>query len=203
MKIKNISERISYLPASENPLSSDVGIIRGDKYVWIFDVGASDESAKAIQALEKEKNLVLSHFHEDHIKNVERVSYRNIYCGNYTYFKLQKGTVVQNSLAFFDGVKLTIFPIPTVHAKGALGLEVNEEYAFLGDAVYCARKKGKAVYNVNLLKETITTLKLLKADRFLISHSPEFVHEKESVISELTEIYENRTSGETFIFLEE
>ena len=42
-EIIKINDRISYIKATEKPLSADVGIVEGDEFIWIFDVGA-DES---------------------------------------------------------------------------------------------------------------------------------------------------------------
>ncbi len=38
MKIKPIDEKISYIECSENPLSADIGIIRDQGRIWLYDV---------------------------------------------------------------------------------------------------------------------------------------------------------------------
>lgn len=201
MKLRTLSKQISYLPATSQPLSADVGIIRGDRFDWIFDVGSNDEAVETIQKIDGEKNIILSHFHEDHIGNLERICYYDIYCGDYTKLKLRKGIEVKSPITYDDGVKLTLFPIPSTHSKGAIGLEVNEEYAFLGDAVYGARKNGKVAYNINMLKEMIATLEQLKAQLFLISHDAAFVQPKAKIIAELMDLYTMRKPGEAYLFL--
>jgi len=195
-----LSDRVAYLPASFEPLSSDVGIIRGDRYCWIFDTGRCDEAANVIRGISREKNIVLSHFHGDHTDNLCRVTYKNLYCGDYTQRRLQTGAAVNEPLSFDDGVKLTIFPLPSTHSKGALGLEVNEEYAFLGDALYTAYKYGEIAYNAGRMNEMLQTLKKLKADKFLISHKRNFVQPREKIISRLEEIYKDRIPGEPYIY---
>lgn len=202
MELRTLSKQISYLPATSQPLSADVGIIHGDRFDWIFDVGSNDKAVETIQKVDREKNIILSHFHEDHIGNLERVCYCNIYCGNYTKVKLKKGTEVKSSITYDDGVKLTLFPIPSTHSKGAIGLEVNDKYAFLGDAVYGTRKNGKVAYNVNMLKETIETLEKLKAQLFLISHDAVFVQPKAKIITKLMRLYTMHKPGEAYLFLE-
>jgi len=201
MMLHSLSERISYIPATTQPLSADIGIVHGDSFNWIFDVGSTAAIANAIQEFGKEKKIVLSHFHEDHIGNIEHIDYCDMYCGDYTYLKLHKGTEIRSPISCEDGVRLTIFPIPSAHAKGMLGLEVDEEYAFLGDAVYGAQKKGRTAYNMNMLQETIKTLESVKARRFLVSHDAAFVRDKEQVISELKGLYSQRIPGEAFLFL--
>ena len=39
---------IEYIKATDNPLSADVGIIRGSDCMWLYDVGSSDTSAEII-----------------------------------------------------------------------------------------------------------------------------------------------------------
>ena len=39
MKKITISERISYIEATEEPLSADIGIIRCGDTEWLYDVG--------------------------------------------------------------------------------------------------------------------------------------------------------------------
>ena len=87
-KIVKLTDRIRYLQMSYEPLSADVVAVRGDSAWWIFDVGACDEAAKFINDLPRNlvddvanlaacnnaarlaKNVVISHFHRDHLLNV-------------------------------------------------------------------------------------------------------------------------------------
>ena len=98
-------------------------------------------------------------------------------------------------------MKLRIFPLQSSHAKGSLGLEVNGEYAFLGDGVYPGTKNGKACYNASVLKEEIAVLKNLEAKYFLLSHDENFVRKKEDVLKDLEDIYSQRNPRESYIFL--
>lgn len=197
-----LTERISYLPASLEPLSSDIGFVHGDRYEWIFDLGSNEEALHIVQEIDREKNVILSHFHKDHTDNLKRISYDNLYCGDYTKKKFGKGIEVKAPITFEDGVRITMFPLPSLHSKGAVGLEVDEEYAFLGDVVYGMMKNGKAVFNINLLKEMILVLESLKAEKFLISHDAAFIKSKEEVIAELNKLYKMRRPGEAYVVLE-
>lgn len=198
MEIRNITDRISYVPAAEKPLSADVGIIRCDDELWIFDVGSSREAAEVIESLTGPKNIVLSHFHPDHAGNIGCVAYDMLYAGAYTCRKLGKGSVVDRHLYFENGIH--IFPLPSGHAKGCVGLEYGD-HAFLGDAVYSMEKDGKPVYNAGLLKELIAVLKSLQANWFLLSHKEPFAHPKAEVIMLLEGIYARRDRNEPYIFL--
>ena len=84
MQIKKLTERIAYIKATRQPLSADVGIVQGDEFVYIFDVGNSIEVVEYLQMLEKKKRILLSHFHPDHIGNLSRLSYETVYMGTNT-----------------------------------------------------------------------------------------------------------------------
>lgn len=192
--------QLGWLPATEAPLSADVGLVRTEGGVWIFDVGSTPEAAAAINGLPGKKRVVLSHFHPDHTGNLSRVEYDQLYAGAFTCKKIGSGTAVTQELFLPDGVR--VFPIPSAHAKGCLGLEYDG-YAFLGDAVYPAVKgPGKLVYNVSLLAQQIQVLSALKAERFLISHKKPFVHPKAAVLAWLKGIYARRRPGETYLLMD-
>ena len=196
--LRVITDRISYLPASDSPLSADVGVVRGEACTWIYDTGSSGEAAQMIEEIRGEKRIVLSHFHADHAGNIGRVSFAALYGGAFTVNKLGVGEAVTAPIYFADGV--TLFPIPSTHAKGALGLE-TEGFAFVGDATYPMQRDGRAAYNAGLLRETIRTLEKLDARRLLLSHDPLFARPKDEILDELKRIYAQRKPNEAYIFL--
>ena len=198
-----IAEYLSYWKATEAPLSADVGVIEGASGVWLYDVGNSEKTAAEINALPGRKNIVLSHFHPDHIGNLPKIRYDALYQGANTLRYTGAGTAVTADIYLQDGVQLHLFPLPSSHAKGSLGLEVNETYAFLGDGAYSTRKAGRRVYNAGLLLEQIRVLRGLKARWFLLSHDAEFVRSREEVLSQLEAIYKMRSPKESYIVLSE
>ena len=133
-KIVKLNDRIQYLQVSYDPLSADVVAVRGDSAWWIFDVGACDMAVDFINALPRnpanddavslKKNIVISHFHRDHLLNVMRdlqgdvsLDFDAIYVGAYTSktFGEIEGVVknvVMEPVSFDDGVKIQILPIP-------------------------------------------------------------------------------------------
>jgi len=84
-----IADYISYIRASDNPLSADVILIEGQKYLYVFDVGNNEQVAKYLNSLPKKKRVILSHFHTDHMGNIGRVNWNNVYFGANTekYFQ--------------------------------------------------------------------------------------------------------------------
>lgn len=202
-----ISDRLSCLSGTEQPLCADVGIVYGDSHIWLFDVGSSNTMAQAICALPGPKNAVLSHFHPDHSANYAACGCETVFCSASTgrHLRADEGAPVieplSEPLTLHDGVELHIFPLPSCHAKGSLGLEVDGRYAFVGDALYSTVKEGRPAYNVSLLKQTIDALKALRAETLLISHHKPFLREKHTVLAELEALYARRSPGEPYIFL--
>ena len=201
-EVKSIDENIGYIKASSDPLSADVGIVRGKRFTWIFDVGADDEVCDYINGIEGPKAVVISHFHQDHMTNLSRIKYDELYVGDFTFTKTKSGTVVKDELVIDDGIKVHLKAIPSSHAKGSLIMEINEEYVFLGDSVYCTSKNGTAVYNATLLNMEIRALKEIKAELFLLSHANIFVKRKETLIRGLEYIYNRRKNNDPYITVE-
>lgn len=199
-EIIRITDSVFYLPSTEEPLSADVGIIEGEKFTWLFDLGSSSSAADFINGIKKPKNAVISHFHPDHTANAEKVSLSEIYLGANTFKYLKRGKTVEEDLFIDDGIRLHIFPLPSSHAKGSLGLEIGD-YAFLGDATYATMKQRKACYNASVLKDEIAVLKNLSAKYFLISHDEKFIRPKEEIIAMLEEIHSRRNPKESYIWI--
>ena len=196
--IIKVTDRISYIKAPEKPLSADVGIVEGDESVWIFDVGADESVPISLNKIPKPKNAVISHFHPDHMSNLEHVDLNEVYLGANTFKYAKRGTVVDKDVFIDDGITIHIFPLPSSHAKGSLGMEIGD-YAFLGDAACSTTKQGKTCYNASVLKEEIAVLEKLSAKFFLISHDEKFIRPKEKIIAELLEIYSKRDPKESYI----
>ena len=194
MPLIEITPEISYLPSVENPLSSDVVFIKpaGSDTTWIFDVGTSSEAADLINKIEGKKNIVVSHFHPDHILNLLKVKYDTLYVTKYTKKYTRGGEVVDSDLVFPDGIK--ICQIPSSHSKGSLILEYKD-YAFLGDATYCHFRLKAREYNVQLLEQTIKKLEEVTAPNFCLSHDKTFVQPKVAVLRIYRKILSRRTAG--------
>ncbi len=133
MKPIAISEKISYIPCSNDPLSADIGIIREGEETWLYDVGADE---RAIAGLTGSYSIVLSHFHQDHTGNLERLNPKALYVSGETKRHVGMGTVVERDIQIGG---LHIFPLPSSHCKGCLGLE--------GGRALCLRG-GRAVQQI-------------------------------------------------------
>lgn len=194
-----INERISYFPAIESPLAADTGVIRGDQYLWLFDLGPNEAILVDLLTQEKPLCLALSHFHQDHMAYWNRLPLQDLYVGKHTFKYTHCGSMVDSDLYVEDGVKLHFLPLPSTHAKGCIGLEVDGTYAFLGDGTYPMQKDGQSVYNANLLSDTLRVLRSLKAPYFLLSHDEQYVWRREEVLAELEAVYARRQSNSMYI----
>lgn len=195
MLIQQISDKISYIPATEDPLSADIGIIREGGQTWLYDVG---DGAAAIDGLTGIFQVVLSHFHQDHTGNLQKLHIQNLYVSGETRRHIGMGTVVTGDLYFGA---LHLFPLPSSHCKGCLGLEVEGRYAFVGDALYCKTKNGAYTFSVQLVHDLLAVLKRLTAPDLLVSHFPGMVRPRAEVIAELEALYAMRQPGNNEILL--
>ena len=193
-----LSDRVFYYPKGNAPLCAEVFVIRGDRSLWLYDVGNGSAVAEKINALPGEKRAVISHFHPDHMGNWDQIAWEELYLGDYAFSKTQQGTVIEKARSFLDGVSLQITPLPSSHAKGSLLLEA-EGFAFLGDGLYPGMKKGKAVLNVTLFLMQIRLLKTLKSHLIVCSHHEKLVRPREEVIAELENLYARRKPNEAYI----
>ena len=183
--MNTIGNRIEYLPAENDPLSADVYCIEGDQYRYVYDVGNDDRSLQYINELSKERVIILSHYHKDHIGNIEDIHYRNLYVGKKTYEAIGKGVVVEDKITINDGVKIDVILCTSPHTDGSLIVTMDNEYTLIAD-LYFTRppfEREKAI-------KMIETLRDIDAKYFVISHQEdEKVIPKEKLISELTDYF--------------
>lgn len=196
-----INQRVSYLPATENPISSDVVMVKILDSTVFFDVGCNKVSAELINGISGRKIAVLSHFHPDHIANLLRCRFDSVYCGANTakYLKFQKSpvVVVKEKFSLFDGLK--ILPVPSSHAKGSLAMCVDG-ICFLGDAAYPGYKLGKKYHNANFLRSLVDFLKRIDSEEVFYSHEKNPVKTKEVILGVLESIQANWREEKGLLF---
>lgn len=159
MAVIELEKNISYIEPTQNPLSANVVLIEGEKNLWLYDVGNNPCVPQIISAFNtsnKKINVILSHFHADHIGNLDKISYSNVYQGRLTYKYTKTGEILENDLYFCDGnMNLHIFPLPSSHAKGSLALEINEKYCFWGMVFMQCKKVKKGFIMQEFLKKKL------------------------------------------------
>ena len=179
-RILPITDYLSHLESSQDPLSADVYFIQGKEFTYIVDVGACEDALERVLGITKKK-IIITHFHADHADNLKRIPDDTcIYVGNYTKKSTGKGEVVDGELLIEDEVSLRIYPIPNSHAKGSLCVLVNNEYLIMGDSYY-SNIKG---YNLSLLHDEISLLRKLDFKYAFMSHDNE-PHNREEIIAGL------------------
>lgn len=219
MTMINLTQNISYIPSSTKPFSCDVVFIKGQKFTWIFDCGTTKEIADEINRIQTPKNIVISHFHPDHILNLTRIDYDNLYVSKYTKKYTFKGTVLESDFFAQDFLDTTsqkenldnqdnqknqikIFHLPSSHAKGCLCLSCGD-YCFMGDGTYAKELIGNHYYNAQLLLQMINVMENIDAKYFCLSHDKNFVQNKETVIALYKDIYKRRHEGNPKISVED
>ena len=203
---KCVTDYFSYITPAIKPLSANVSVIEGEKYLWVYDVGSNENIPEMLAEISKQKGkkikIILSHFHPDHIANVQHIKWESLYQGKNTYKYTHIGEIVESDINVDEtDIKLRIFQMPSSHAKGSLALLVNNKYCLLGDALYPAHKGDKTVYNAGILKQQIDILKKMAAPYVLLSHREPFVQKKQAVISWLEKIYAMREKNEPWILM--
>ncbi len=209
-KIKEISERVSYIPACDKPLSSDIGIVRGDSRIYLFDVGSTLQDLNYLYSLPDDKVIVISHSHGDHTwwlgthrpgdselgaeDNIspcyERPKYSRLFVSKQTAKYTNGGEIVTEPVIIEDGVRIEIAPMPSSHSKGTLVLIVDDELIFLADAAYSAKDSNGAFYNAQLLQEEIAFLESIPASKVFLSHEKRPVRPKEVILRQLRMVLE-------------
>ena len=197
--IIKVTDRVSYIKATEKPLSADVGIVEGDESVWIFDVGADESVPISLNKIPKAKNAVISHFHPDHMSNLEYVDLNEVYLGANTFKYAKRGTVVDKDVFIDDGITIHIFPLPSSHAKGSLAMCVDG-ICFLGDAAYPGYKLGKKYHNANFLRSLVDFLKMIDSEEVFYSHEKNPVKTKEVILGVLESIQANWREEKGLLF---
>ena len=195
LDIIKVTEYLSLIKYSDNPLSANVFIIKGKEANYIFDVGSNKEVAKYIFSLSNKK-IIISHFHPDHFNNISFLSIdkENLYLGDFTYKKYGYGNVVNDYFEINDDINIKIIHIPNSHAKGSLCVIINDLYLLIGDSL-CGNING---FNVSLLKEEIDLLKRYDFKYVIDSHSIE-IKLKNDIILMLDEIYKRREKNKPYI----
>ena len=195
--MERISEAVYRVPAVDEPLSADIGVVYAGSAVWLYDVGAIPGLLREIDTRGLPVFCVLSHFHPDHIAALGAIAPERLFLGANTFKYVGRGEIVREDILVGD---VRVFPLPSSHAKGSLGLEFGG-YAFLGDGICSCTKGGREAYNTGVLGETIKRLKSLSAEYFLLSHDEKFVRKRGEVIAELEEIFSTRTKDSAFIYV--
>lgn len=190
-----INDYISYIEKSRDPLSAEVFVIQGKKNVYIYDVGNGEKYVDMINRQISDKIVVLSHFHPDHIYNLNQINYQKLYQSKNTSKYTKINGYISEEIKTDDEIK--IIEIPSTHAKGCLALEFGD-YLFVGDSFYASNKR---LYNANFLKMQIDYLKTSKVQYVIMSHREPLVESKEVILKELIEIYNKRNPKEPFISL--
>lgn len=180
--MNQIGERINYLPATNDPLCADVFGIDGDQYCYVYDVGSDERSLRYINQLDKEKVVVLSHFHKDHTGNIDGIHYRDLFVGKKTYEAIGKGIIIEDTITINDGVKIEIAHCVSPHTDGSLIITVDHEYTLIADLIFT-----RPPFDMDKAMKMLESLRNIDTKYFVISHQEdEKVIPKEKLIGELT-----------------
>lgn len=120
MEQVKITKEISYIKSSTEPLSAEVGMIEGEQYIYLFDVGNNKAVSEYLETLPKPKKIILSHFHPDHIGNIGNILFEKVYVGANTEKYLQ------NYISNYGTESVTEFTGVLQNILGELLIEVKK-----------------------------------------------------------------------------
>lgn len=194
--MNEINGYLSFLPASEEPLSADVYFIKGKEYNYIVDVGNNEEAFKAVSECGN-RRVIITHFHEDHMGNLPKLDIADddLFVGSYTAKVCKRGTVVREKVSFSDGPLVEIIPMPSSHAKGCLCVLLDHDILLMGDSFYGHIDRG---YNVSLLYDQMKAIRELEFTTAIMSHDTR-THSKKKLIRLLEMYYSRRVPGRDYI----
>ena len=187
--MSTIGEKIKYLPATDDPLSAEVYHIDSKKYCYIYDVGNNNAALEYINCIEKDRIIILSHFHKDHIGNIKDLHYKALYVGKETNEVIETGIIVEDKITIDDDVNIEITHCTSPHTDGSLIVTIDNEYTLIGD-LYFTRSpfdRNKAIKMIEILKEIDTKY-------FVISHlEVDKILSKKKLIEELSEYFHHNS----------
>lgn len=195
-----VNDVYSIIKGNDNPLSCDIAIIKGKKYNYIFEAGNGEYIINELNEIDN-KIIMVSHFHQDHLANLNKLTYSKLYIGEHTNKYTKTGEIVKD-ISIEDGIKLRIFELSNSHCKGSICLVVGD-YCFAGDAIAPSNVKGQYVYNVQKLKEEIDVLSGLDVKYIVSSHHMDEPYLKQDVLARLSSIYAKREKNNPYITIEE
>ncbi|MBQ7491947.1 MAG: MBL fold metallo-hydrolase [Clostridia bacterium] len=201
--MKKLTGSIFWIPPSEDPLSADVVIADAKDRYYVFDVGADESTADILGALDKPICVILSHFHPDHVANLQQLAPQAVYQGRFTLQKTHTGAAIAEPVVLQEDPSIRVLPFPSSHAKDSLALEVDRTYLFVGDGIYSTMKQGRPAYNAGTLQQTIRTLRDSPARLVGVSHADPFLVPKNAVLKDLEAIYALRVPKMPYIFVSE
>ena len=82
LELIKLNNHISYITSTDVPLSANVVLVNGNDHVWMFDVGNHPDIPEIFNEFNrdgKKINAVLSHFHPDHIGNIQKIKFDKVY----------------------------------------------------------------------------------------------------------------------------
>lgn len=154
-----------FAEGSEEPLSARSYLFVGEEKSLLFDAGANPEQPVLIHDfLKKEPEYIAySHFHADHVGN------QRAYPSSYAYGSKMSAKhakvdeiVLSPKRIDLGGVSLTLFPVPSSHAKGCLVLRIDSaEVYLLGDLLSPNVNREGAYYDRSLFHEMAKWLRSL------------------------------------------
>lgn len=207
------NDYIFYVNGKEDEPIPKISLVVGKGFSVLIDVGNKKEQLIALDNgilkynLPKIAYIIITHFHDDHIHNLNYFNDAKILCSKYTskYISKESTIIDRKTTLNIGNLNLIIDTLPNSHAKGSLLIydDLNK-VMFVGDAF------GPKILNDKLFINKASTYELIKkineyeVEAFLDGHSNPRETTKEKVYNLLKD-YQSlcKVSANDFIEIKE
>ena len=212
MKIIKINNHIHLIGQDNSIVSSSIGIISGEDYSLMIDTGASSAQLKTLESGIERKELpgniryaIITHFHPDHLLNLKCLPLLKVVASKNTSRYIHVDQIIDKATDLdLQDIKVTVFPLPSVHAKGSIGVYLpKEQITFIGDALCMKEKDRKPYTNKDITINMINTLRSYPTKKYILGHEPSSLTQ-DQINDYLNSIYKQcKNSRSTDVFLSE
>ena len=210
MKIIKIDNHIHLIGQDHSIISSSIGIISGKDYSLMVDTGASPAQLKTLESGIERKELpgniryaIITHFHPDHLSNLKYLPLIKVIASKNTSRYIHVDQIIDKAVDLdLQDLKVTVFPLPSVHARGSIGVYLpKEQITFIGDALCMKEKDGKPYTNKDITINMVNTLRSYPTKKYILGHEPSSLTQ-DQISDYLDSIYSQcRSSRSTDVFL--
>src|SRR5574344_1209822 len=199
-----VNDELYYVEGNENEPCPKIFLIAGKESSLLIDVGNKIEQVNSLYEGIKKYNLsplkyiVITHFHDDHLHNINEFKDKEIIVSKQTskYIPFKVTIFIEKITLNLGDLPLIIDDLPNSHAKGSLLVYLpNSKMMFVGDALAGRILGDSYTINRSLTFELNKKLKEYEVNTYVEGH-PKFSLNNAKMISEEIENY-NRILKET------
>jgi len=175
-----VNEHLYYVEGLKNEPTPKICLVVGNKSSMLIDVGNKVEQIDSLNKgiednkLPGIKYVVITHFHDDHLHNINLFKDKEIIVSKQTakYVKFTSQLFIEKTTIDLGNYLVTIDNLPNSHAKGSLLVYLNQDKIMLiGDALCGKITADSYTINRSLTYELKKRIEEYNVDFFIDGHS--------------------------------